>query len=79
MRSDDGSLQQYDYQTGRTSPVYDQSGLPASGTLAGRDREGTPAQIAAKFYADQLDGGARANDAAEATRTWQNALAKYTN
>ncbi len=67
VRGDDGSLQQFDYATGRTAPIMDESGQPAKGTLAGREREGTPAQIAAKFYADQVKDGARADDAAKVT------------
>lgn len=67
VRGDDGVLRQFDYATGRTAPITDESGQPAKGTLAGREREGTPAQIAAKFYADQVKDGARAEDAAKVT------------
>lgn len=67
IRSNDGQLQRYDYETGGISPVTDKEGRPITGTLAGRSRGKSPEEIAIGLYQNYVKNHLRPQQAEQRT------------
>ncbi|MEO5627002.1 MAG: hypothetical protein ABIQ70_13430 [Dokdonella sp.] len=72
IRKDDGTLQNVDYGSNKTADVTGPDGKPVSGTLAGKNRDGTPTQIAAEFYREQMKNNPDGPSASHATADFMN-------